>query len=237
MIILALQFHNADKPQAMRLARLIADLEEIPRDDVEFLFVARYDTEQDADTMEYVRKKFPRVSAFTSTTRLTGWPQGPNALVKDLLLSLDHRTAVDGVLLIEPDCVPLSRHWLNILFDEWGKAILDRKVMLGAWRNSGAPGGHINGNAIIISALPSWLRSCGFEFAQVDQLNAWDCAISPWVREHWATTGRIKNRFQSHNATEDDLLTPDVGDEQPVLVHGYKDDSAYNLARKLLKLE
>ncbi len=42
-LVLFLQFHQGDYRQAMRLARLIASLEMLPRDDVEFVLVNRFD--------------------------------------------------------------------------------------------------------------------------------------------------------------------------------------------------
>ncbi len=237
MIALVLQFHESDKPQAMRLARMIADIEHLPREDVKFIFAARFDCEHDEETVNHVRVKFPYVEAITTTTKLIGWPFGPNAMAVDVLEYLDAGSMMDGALLLEPDCVPLSRHWLNVLIDEWQTARKENKVILGAWRNSGPPGGHINGNCILHPQLASWLRSRGFEVRQMAGGMAWDCSIAPWVRDHWMTTGRILNHFQSVHATEDSVLTPDMGDDSPVLVHGYKDDSAYALARKLLSLD
>jgi hypothetical protein len=237
MIALILQFHEGDKATAMRLARMIADSEELPRDDVQFYFVARYDTIPDEDTVRYVRVKFPYTETLTTRTKAAGWPAGPNAMVVDILDWFAVRTELKGVLLLEPDCVPLNKHWINILLSEWEGALEAGRVMMGAWRNSGPPGGHINGNCMIIPGLAAWLRNRGFETAQMVNGIAWDCAISPWVKEFWETTGLILNRFQSKDATEEALLMPDSGDESPVFVHGYKDDSAYNIGKKFLKLE
>ena len=57
-ILLALQFWKGDKDQAMRVARLIADLEPRHTDFADFLFVSRFDCEQDLATVEYVSQKF-----------------------------------------------------------------------------------------------------------------------------------------------------------------------------------
>lgn len=236
-LALVLQFHPGDRDTAMRLARMIADIEQLPRDDVQFYFAARYDAAHDDDTVNYVRTKFPCTETITTFTKLTGWPQGPNAMAQDILLLFDKKRDVDGLFLIEPDVVPLRKYWLNILIDEWLGAIAAGKIQLGAWRGSGPPGGHLNGNCILIPRIATWLRERGFEVGQMAGGIAWDCQIAAWTREYWATTGIIKNKFQSHKATEDDLLTPDLGDDPPAIIHGYKDDSAYLLARKMLSLD
>jgi hypothetical protein len=151
MLVLNLQFWNGDKNQAMELARLIADIEPNFREDVEFLFSARFDTEHDKKTIDYVSKKF-RVFTHKTTRRATGWPKGPNALFADSYQYCIERTR-DGsmkgeaILFIEADCVPLDMHWINHLVAEY-KAC--GKMVMGAWLEEGDCGTrHINGNCII----------------------------------------------------------------------------------------
>jgi len=238
MIALCLQFYDADRDKAMRLARLIADLEDIPRDDVALIFAARFDSSHDDATVKHVRAKFPLVETFTTATRLVGWPQGPNGMARDLLLYFDRLgDAYDGVLMIEPDVVPLNPRWLNILIDEWNTAKEHGNVIMGAWRNSGNPCGHINGNMFMIPTLASWLRARGFEVKQIGNSIAWDCAVSAFCQHNWHHCGRIKNLFQSHSATLEAMYSPDVGDDPVAMLHGYKDDSAYNLAREVMKIK
>ena len=237
MLALVLQFHDGDRETAMRLARLIADAELEPRADVFFIFAARFDTSHDEATVEHVRKKFPYTETFTSTTKLTGWPAGCNGLWRDVMLMIDKRCEeFDGVLTIEPDVCPVSLHWLNVIINDWQDAKAKGMVQMGAWRNSGLPGGHLNGNSVYRADLASWLRSRGFEVKQIGNGIAYDCAIAPWTREYWATYGRILNRFQTQNITPDEIKTPDVGDEPPVLIHGIKSDDVYNYACAKFKL-
>lgn len=237
MIALTISFWEGDRTEAMRLCRMIADIEDTPRDDVTVILLARYDTPHDEDTIAYMRRKFPNIEAHASTTQWSGWPTGPNGMARDLLLMMESRIEFDGVIMLEPDCVPLTRHWLNILIDEWQQARAQSKVMMGSWRNSGCPGGHINGNAFIIPQLATFLRKRGLEIAQTPKSLAWDVYVSPFLREHWSTCGRILNKFQSRNASVEDLETPELGDHPPCLVHGYKDSSAFDYAVRKLKLE
>lgn len=234
-LIIALQFHEADKPQAMRLARLIADIEPVFRDDVDFCFVERFDcSPADSATMGYVGRKFS-LSTFVTKTNWTGWPDGPNATALDLLnhslrmVQCGQWAEADALLLLEPDCVPLDKNWIDRLKAEWRLAEAAGKFICGAWRDSGGEHGHINGCCLIRPDLASQI-----DLKCITPNLAWDCAIAPQLRHRWRTTGLIKNRFQSKNAAFSDLVIPDEGGRSPVLVHGFKDDSAYNIAKTSL---
>ena len=87
-----------------------------------------------------------------------------------------------------------------------------------------------NGNFIITPESAMGLAR------HINQYFAWDCAISPYVRNHWHITGLIRNDFEGKNATEELLRTPETGDVAPVMVHGYKDRSAQVIARKWMNL-
>lgn len=225
-MLIALQFCPTDFPHAMRLARLIADIERTPRTDVEFCFAARFDCAPAPDAVKYLMLKFP-VRIFNTTTRWTGWPGGPNGMARDVLAHAAREWAKqDGILLIEPDCVPMARDWIDQLRYEWSQ---HRCLMMGAWRDSGPSCGHINGNCIVSPDFADRVNLRG-----ITQHCAWDCAIAPQVRHQWHSTGLILNRFQSLGAEEEVLKWPDEGVKPPVLVHGFKDDSAYDIAVKKL---
>lgn len=227
--IICLQFWEKDKVTAMRLARFIADLERVFRVDTEFLFVARYDCEHDHDTIRYVNEKF-RVNWITSHTKWTGWPGGPNAMARDTLEWLDaNRSRSGGALLFEPDCVPTRTDWIDVLIQEWDRGRFAEKILMGAWRPSGGADGHINGNCVL---RPNFLRHVGIDCFIPDL--AWDCAISPYVKNRWLKSDRIRNCFESLNATDKDVFWTPIGQDTPALVHGFKDDSAYNLVQRLL---
>jgi hypothetical protein len=140
-------------------------------------------------------------------------------------------------LLIEPDCVPVTKNWLVRLQSESTRLFVGAdKWLAGAWRNSGGPYGHVNGNCLIRpDIVKTLLPLFGPDLA-------WDCAIAPWVKSHWYFSTLIANRFQSVDATISDLHganwypghihgTAELDEYRPVLVHGFKDDSAFNLAK------
>lgn len=151
-IVLNLQIWDGDKTQGMELARLLADIEPTYREDVIFLFSHRFDCSFDEDTIAYVSKKF-KVKKFTSYSRGTGWPQGPNDLMRDSYqhcIELERKgqlPGINGVMFIEPDCIPTDMNWLNHLLHEWKNC---GKDVLGCWLMAGDCGvEHINGNCII----------------------------------------------------------------------------------------
>ncbi len=226
--ILALQFFSQDRATAMRLARLLADIEPAFRDDVEFLMVARFDTDHDPETISYVADKFT-VSWITTFTKWTGWPGGPNAMALDTLEWVAaNRPNTVGVLMLEADVVPTSPDWLNRILWTWALADSDT-WMMGAWRPSGGEYGHVNGVAVFAKLVP--IR----EIISPDL--AWDCGISWHARYHWWANSIIRNCFQETDATEEKLVGRVIPEARPALVHGFKSDDAYEIARRLCGLE
>lgn len=232
MIVLCLQYHESDYDQAMTLARFIGQIEPARREDVRFRFFARHDARNpDMDTIAAVGKKFD-VSWGRTMSTWTGWPAGPNGMSKGVLegarkwLRAAGWEDADGLLLLEPDCVPMAADWLNQLLAEWTAALSAGAWIMGSWRNSGGAHGHINGNCVIATSIAGSIGE------SITQHLAWDCGHSSHTRKHWHITGLIRNDFQSRDATDERLKTPEVGDRPPVLVHGYKDESAMEIARR-----
>ncbi len=228
MIAIVLQYHGGDYFRAMELARFIAQLEDVPRGDVRFMFFGRWDAPSpDTDTLAALRRKFLVTHAHTSKYKWTGWPAGPNGIAREVLetapnwLAFKRWPDVKALLMLEPDCVPFARGWLDQMVTAWRRR--DGAWQVGAWRNSGAPEGHINGNCLIRSDIRDVLP-----LQVITQHLAWDCAIAPLMRDHWRESKLFANHFQSVNATRNGIHP------SAVLVHGYKDNSAMKLAREIL---
>lgn len=177
MLIYNLQFWSGDKAQAMALARLIADLEDKPRQDVIFLFTARFDTTHDEATIAYVEKKFP-VLRYTTKRRGVGWPDGPNKMMAD---SYEHCVNlwkhnklpphISAVFLGEADCVPLRRGWLDEIIQEYKSC---GKRFLGAWLKLGdANVEHVNGNCVM--SMDFWKKCSGI--FHPPSKGGWDAAL------------------------------------------------------------
>lgn len=233
-LVIHLPYWQADREDAARLARFITQIEPARRDDVKIRFMARWDCPHlDMADMQFAGTRFD-VSWAKTTTQWDGWPSGPNGMAKDILAGCEQAfhdigwNDVDGILLMEPDCVPLCRHWLDKLIAEWKLARENGAWIMGSWRNSGTDIGHINGNAIYVPDLKDHVS-----LKHIVPGLAWDCAlVNQRVASHWHRTGLIRNDFQSRGATEKVLRTPEIGTQHPVLIHGYKDHSSYEIARK-----
>lgn len=173
----------------MELVKLIADLEPVPRTDVKVLFAARFDTNFDEATIEYVSKKFP-VYRMKCQKQYTGWPSGPNSMVgESYSWCVDEFKKVtftdDCVLLVEADACPLHKDWLNMLLAEWEECKRNGKQVLGHWLLRGAPNiEHINGNCIV--GINFW-KTCPAMLAP-DPRVAWDCGLHSIILPHaWAS--------------------------------------------------
>lgn len=233
MTVIYLQFYEGDKREAMALAQFMAEIEPRRREDVKIRFMARKDCAMpELGFFKEVGKKFDISWAHTNSDA-SGWPDGPNDMALQIiregvkpLVSIGWQD-VDTFILLEPDCVPLSRDWINALLAEWQVAKANGKWIMGSFRQSGPACGHINGNCVLradLNKLMSLERS--------PRGYAWDCWLAPRLQKHWHVTGLILNKFRSRNATETALRTPETGDVPPVLVHGYKDHTAIDIARK-----
>jgi len=236
MIILTIPYHHRDRQQAADMCRLIADIEPARREDVRVRLVARGDTEHlELETIRAIGRRFDVSWSKTECTN-DGWPSGPNMMAKEILMTSPswlHEAGWSdavGIYLMEPDCVPLCRDWLNQIIRAWDLALIDGAWLMGSWRNSGGEHGHINGNCVID---PKHAVSIG---RHINQHIAWDCGIVGHVRNHWCVSGLFLNRFQTTNATEEQLRTPETGAVPPVVVHGVKDNSAEAIARRWMNL-
>lgn len=184
-LLVALQYHVTDQDAAVGLARLIADL--VPESKcpyADFLFSASFQAEHDLATIRYVARKFDQVRTYRCIKNVNGWPQGPNNQAHETARHFAHmvhsgRWHYSGILLAEPDCVPLKRDWIKLLFDEWHAGTQN---CLGPWVTYGPPPyqQHINGNAIFgprfilsnsqIFRAPDWIgwdaHNAGFLMAE-----------------------------------------------------------------------
>jgi len=247
MLILALQFWEGDKRIAMDLARLLADLEPTPRTDVYFLFSARFDATHDIETIQYVSKKFP-VLVHTTSRKGIDWPNGPNQMMADTYefcveYTRKRQINANAVFLMESDCVPLAKDWLNQIIEEYRTC--DRMV-LGAWLKRGDAGvEHVNGNCII--SLDFWKRFR--EILNPKENGGWDATLAYCMlpnahpsRLIWSDyhLGTPKNPWRGcdylwtprrYNDRENALYGQDIN---PVWYHGPKNGLGLDCVRKRL---
>lgn len=235
-LLVLLQFWEGDKALAMRLARLLADLEPAFNKDVDFMFCARFDCTHDSDTMNYVSKKFG-VFKYTCRRRATGWPYGCNELVHDLWAELLRASEApsfnySAAYFLEADNVPLRKDWAAALMEEWAEARAKGLMILGAWSPDHSEYGHVNGNMIFRPDLSRHVK--GLEGCAPNV--AWDVAHTFRYHHLWHKSQLIKNMYKVRNISEEELYAPvSPGGPVPAVVHGIKDDSAWKIiSEKLL---
>lgn len=233
-LLLALQFWERDRAQAMKVARLIADLQPGFCELADFLFVARFDCEQDLKTVDYVSRKFNVHHFINSKFRGSEWPHGCNALwfgTMDYMFGMTEAKRIPdykAVLTFEADTAPLTPHWISALSQAWDKESVKGAKVVGALQTN--PGLHINGNAMFSCDLPflKWIaRDVGgctphagwdFVLAKAFQKKGWaDC---PLMRSWWQTKEVSKETFEQ------------LGREGVVFFHGVKDDSLIGHVRQ-----
>lgn len=242
-----MQFWKDDRDQAMKLARLIADIEPGFRSDVTFLFSARFDTKHDQPTVDYVAKKFP-VAMVTTKKMVTGWPAGCNNLWVETYqncIVLVERGVIQAksILFVEADAIPLHKDWINMLLKEYNDS---GKDIMGAWLKRGDAGSeHINGNCMM--SVDFWKKQKGI-------LNpvfkgGWDAICAPIMLPYAHPSRLIYSDY--HLGAKDN---PWKGDDylwepktykskdnayygqrlQPVWLHGPKDMRGIEAVRKKL---
>jgi hypothetical protein len=234
-LLLALQYWSGDYEQAMRLARRIAALEVGPRRDVEFLFVVRFDApEPSKEAIAELSAKMP-VMSYRTRRRGVGHPSGCNDMWHDLLGEQWRRflqvkgyaDLYHGVFSFEADNVPLCADWLDRVLSEWRFGLEQGKIVWGCRvPDVEGPGAHINGNMIFVPDLFGRVR--GLEGCPSQ--HAWDVFhADKWIdKAHYS--GEIVNFYRALEVPKKRLYEKTRA--RYALVHGVKDDSAWNLALK-----
>ena len=169
------------------------------------------------------------VKLFEST--VDGYPKGPNEQAIDIIrASPSVYRDFKAVLLIEPDCCPMTKDWLEQLSESWDRASAAGKLIMGSWHpiNIDHPTlGHINGNLMFSPELAKRIT-----IPDVPDDKPWDTYLADVFQPYWCRTGLIKNLNRHRTATRDQLTKPECGTRTPVLVHGVRDSSAWDLAKE-----
>lgn len=238
-ILLALQFWGGDKIQAMKLARLIADLEPGMSSRADFLFISRFDCSHDVPTVEHVSRKFKVFTHVNRTRREVGWPAGCNGL---WFGTMDHVYALGeskrmppykAVLTFEADGFPMRPDWIPRLHDAWDEANRRKPIVaLGAMQTS--PGLHINGNALF-SGDKKFLFKIARQISGCAPHKGWDYVLAPEFRKlGWADCPKMRSWWNYPTMSVKDfeaIIAQDV-----VFFHGCKDDSVLRHMRQKYKV-
>lgn len=244
-LIIALQYYEGDRAEALRLLRFIARVEhyhEPGKRTAEILLVNRQDCPAiRRDEVDELGWKFT-IRTMISPVIETGHPLACNCMAQYFFAQMLLRrqaglhSDVDAVLLLEPDCVPVAADWLDQLRREWdfAKSLMSDPWVVGCYRDQAVDRPHVNGVALWTPDLAAKV-----DFAVNMTGLGWDSAIAPQLPGHWFKTSLISNLFKETNIPASRIMQNPfvpVGAPPPVLIHGCKDESVWNHATKTISL-
>lgn len=237
-VLIVMPYWEGDKEPAMKLARLISDLEPVKSVQADILFVARFDCTHSRTDIDYVARKFV-VYTHQSKRRGQGWPNGCNSLFFGSLEWVYHKMAAGqvphykAVLNLAADCVPICNNWLTHFTTSFDS--LNRPFVSGAYVDAAHSDGreHINGDCMLLSSDLKFLRWLALDVGDI-QSAGWDWILAQdFKRWGWANLPFVKSGW---NFTEQ--FTQEMWDTEKaagtVVFHGVKNYSLQKLARKNL---
>jgi hypothetical protein len=244
LLIPCLQVSPIDIDQAIGLANLIADFElptleyqvgEIPsrvhpgpiKRDFWLCWRRDCDPGKISDIKLLLGQQFS-VFDFIPRNHGEGHPYGPNAMWISAMTESSHRVREgwsdhQAILTFEADCVPLRPDWITCLEREW----LARQPaqVVGHIHTD-----HINGNAMfganVLKDHP--------EIVSRAYMGSWDYANRELFMKIGRNTDLIFQLYQQPTISEEDFLRIIKNGVRPALLHGIKDLSAQEWARKHL---
>ncbi len=246
-ILIVMQCWEGDKEMAMKVARLLADMESEPSKIADVMLSFK-ETKPDLDTASYVARKFGQVHIFQPQRTSKGWPASCNDCFFE---SYGHfytncrqkKWDYDVALFIEPDVVPLVKNWIEVLRDEWygsGKHVVGALYV--PFSAQSYQRAHINGN--LMMGWQFYKDVKGFHSCPVTI--GWDAFWFKELLKHGMPSRFIYSDHARKSITCDELfakknLPPShpylVTGIQPVLFHGIKSLDAYNCVRKKFNLQ
>lgn len=250
-ILLVPQICQFDQEQGYALVNLICDLIDGVCGEADIMLSLAVGAKEDAATIERLRTKFHHVYIHRCHNEAKGWPHGPNNQMCEVFneVFVGHRSRgwnYAAFMLIEPDCVPLKKDWIQVLHKEWHEGT---QKALGAWLAVGDSDcgiEHINGNMMVSPEIlfedkslrrPSF-RAWDINFANIFIAKGrasrfiWSdyklgTQINPWIS--------CKDFFGAKQYKSD--KNPLFGEKLfPVWVHGVKSKEAIDCVKsKLIK--
>jgi hypothetical protein len=234
MIALCLQAYPDDLDVAMDLAKLICEIEPGVRDS-EFVFIYRKDCDMRCHKHfeQLAGMRFARAFARMARNHEVGWAGGPNMLAHSAFMEMgillqQELITSDGFLLFEPDCVPLTKDWIDRLSAEWDKTKALGKEAFGHWHQQGGPETlHMNGNAVFSTSF--FDRHSNILIGPSTM--GWDW----FYRDHYVALSRdsdlIYQHYNRHGFSQGEWEAIAKNGTRPALFHGIKTDHGRVLAR------
>jgi len=235
-LVLALQFWDGDQARALRLARLLADIEPRRRSDVFVAFCRRFDMPEESaesyQTRLKVGLKFGTM-ALRSEREGVGHPAGPNALWSgtfDALAGAWRAGKLDAhsVFFLEADGCPLRADWLDRLLESHRRTRDAGRSVTGPLMQHNEV--HLNGS--LIAHLSLWFDRPSLQQTPKDQ--GWDMFHSHVLMAEGRAEPWIKNVYGACNWSAESLFGMS---HETAWLASQKDDSALEWAERSLVVE
>jgi hypothetical protein len=222
----------------MELAELICALEPVRRESTEFFLIYRRDCPLSLPKLfnSEVPRHFGRAQARMARNHEEGWPGGSNMLAgcTFIEMSIMRREGLmrnEAALVFEPDCLPMTRDWLDQLSAEWELTKALGKEAFGHWHQQGGPETlHMNGNAVWRTDFwdlhPTWIIGPG--------MLGWDY----WFKDNFIPISRDSDLiFQLYNTwgmRYETYTSLTKNGRRPAMLHGIKTPDGRQNAWKML---
>ena len=231
-LVLAIQYYDSDEAKALRLARLLADIEPARRANVTLCFFRRHDTPESRllhDTRMHCGFKFGTMT-IASRRSGTGHPHGCNELWSSLMEQFAAswrlgQLSAHSVFCMEADGVPLRADWLDKLLAEHERTLEAGKRVTGALTNHGSR--HINGG--LAMHLSCWLDHQSLH--QTPPGMAWDMFHAQVLTSEARPTTWVKNVYGNGNWSDKSLA---IMAKETAWMLNAKGDSALAWAERTL---
>jgi hypothetical protein len=226
-----------DCNEAVELALLIADIQKAFPAKCRPAWLVSYRADTPLSRVHKVEGAL--VSAFAKAVWVArakhfanGWPAGSNALWKSTMEDAAHmassgQTKAEGILTFEPDCVPMSRDWIDRLEAEYRNR---KRPIVGHMHQVETICMHVNGNAMWpIDLATRWPQTLS-----VPPADAWDYYNRDFFVSQAQDTPLIAQIYRRKVLSFAEWTTLRKHDLRPVLLHGIKDGSGRRLSREQL---
>jgi len=122
-MLLVFPVSHRDEPLAIDIAQWIAELGPYEGHDALLFFSPRVSQDGRDKIESSFRKCFASVSLRVLPSEVSGWPQGPNAMFKDVCGFIRNHPTLgnSGWYFFEPDNTPMCRGWLDKIALEYAR--------------------------------------------------------------------------------------------------------------------
>lgn len=239
-MILALRFSAESQAQAMKLARLLADLEPKPRQDVLLAFTHKtmdvLDLRLFDDTFLYCSRKFQVTRAAVGTDS-RGWPWGPNDMwirtVDYFATEFKRGLKYTSIFVIDGnDSAPLHPKWIDLVKNEHARTLALERRVTGAANRLDTRGEHVNANMVVEFSFWNDHPELVMPVPEKGRRSkAHDVYYGKTFLKNASTSSIVCNEWRSRGITREIM---DERATRSAWLHGYKDENLCDVARQRL---